>query len=261
MLKISVIMGIFNCEDTIKSSIESIINQTYKNWEFIICDDGSTDKSYSIALEYSKKHSNITVIKNEINMGLNKTLNKCINYASGEIIARMDGDDISLSDRFEKQIWYFDKTNYTIVSSSMIRFDEKGDWGKTTLPEFPQKKDFTKGTPFCHAASMVKKDALLSVGGYSESPFLIRVEDYHLWFKLYKNKYIGYNIQEPLYKMRDDRKALKRRTLKSRINEMYVMFIGYKMLRIPLIYYPFILKPLMIALLPNFVYNYFHKKF
>lgn len=253
-------MGIFNCENTLKYSIESIINQTYKNWELIICDDGSTDKSYEIALEYSRLHSNIIVLKNDINLGLNKTLNNCIKYANGEIIARMDGDDISLLDRFEKQIQYFSNPDCAIVSSSMIRFDENGDWGTTILPEYPQKKDFIKGTPFCHAASMIKKDALLSVGGYSESPYLLRVEDYHLWFKLYSNSYLGYNIQEPLYKMRDNKDALKRRTFRSRINEMYVMIIGYKMLKIPFFYYPLVLKPFIIAFIPNFIYNYFHKK-
>ena len=94
--KISIIMGAYNCEDTLSEAIDSIIQQTYKDWELIICDDGSKDNTLSIAKEYEKQYENIHVYKNEKNLGLNKTLNKCLSYAKGEYIARMDGDDISL---------------------------------------------------------------------------------------------------------------------------------------------------------------------
>ena len=108
--KVSVIMGIYNCADTLNEAIDSIINQTFAGWVFIICDDGSTDASYSIAMDYAKRYPDqFIVIKNERNMGLNYTLNHCLEYVDTEFVARMDGDDISLPQRFEKLLEAFDE--------------------------------------------------------------------------------------------------------------------------------------------------------
>lgn len=120
--KISVIMGIYNCSPTLDEAIESIINQTYENWELIMCDDGSTDDTYKKALKYREKYGEkILVLKNEQNKGLNYTLNKCLEVATGEYVARMDGDDISLPTRFEKEIGYLEThPEIAIVSTPMI---------------------------------------------------------------------------------------------------------------------------------------------
>lgn len=105
--KVSVIMGVYNCAETLSESIDSIIEQTYTNWELIMCDDASTDKSLQIMREYEKKYSNIHVLKNEKNMGLNYTLNKCLEVANGQFIARMDGDDISLKIDLKKKLKFY----------------------------------------------------------------------------------------------------------------------------------------------------------
>ncbi len=260
--KISIIMGIYNCEKYLKTSIESILSQTYDNWELIMCDDASIDKTYQLAKEYRDKYPDkIFLLKNDKNMGLNYTLNKCLKQASGYFIARQDGDDISLPDRFEKEI-YFMKENpqYALVSSNMILFDENGEWGKTHNKEIPNKLDFIKGSPFCHAPCMVKKSVIEQVEGYTVDKKLLRVEDYHLWFKIYSKGYIGYNIQEQLYKARDDKNAYKRRNYKNRINEARVKYIGFKMLDIPLKYYIYIFRPLIVGLLPMKIYDILHKK-
>ena len=80
MPKVSVIMGIYNCADTLSEAIESIINQTFKDWEVIMCDDGSLDRTLEIAQMYAQKYDNIKVYRNEKNMGLNYTLNHCLKY-------------------------------------------------------------------------------------------------------------------------------------------------------------------------------------
>ena len=109
-MMISIIMGIYNCAETLSDAIDSIIAQTYDNWELIMCDDGSTDNTYNIAQEYKERYPDkIVLLKNEKNMGLNYTLNKCLEVASGEYIARMDGDDISLPTRFEKEIGFLNE--------------------------------------------------------------------------------------------------------------------------------------------------------
>lgn len=259
MPSISVIMGIYNCEETLAHAIESIINQTYTDWELIMCDDGSTDNTYHIAKEYSEKYSNIILIQNEFNRGLNYTLNHCLKYAKGKYIARQDGDDLSVPYRFERQIEILENTDYGIVSSAMIYFDEQGDWGQGNPKEIPTKVDFISGSPICHAPCMVRKEIFDEVNGYSESKYLLRVEDYHLWFKIYSKGYKAYNIKEPLYKMFDGRDAYNRRKFKYRINEMYVKFIGFRMLEMPINYYPYVLRPIIVGLLPKAIYMRLHK--
>lgn len=254
--KISIIMGIYNCEGTLSKSIDSILKQTYSNWELIMCDDGSTDGTYGLANEYAEKYSNIILIKNNTNKGLNYTLNRCLEYVTGKYVARQDGDDISLYNRLQTQIEFLENNPYyAIVSSSMVHFDEHGDWGRGRVIEKPDNIDFVNGTPFCHAASMVRSDVFKEVNGYTEKKYLLRVEDYHLWFKIYSKGYKGYNLKEPLYKMFDGRDAYKRRKYKFRINEAYVKMIGFNMLNIPLKYYVYALKPLLVGLVPEKIYK------
>lgn len=255
-------MGVFNCAETLAEAIDSLLNQTYQDFEVIMCDDGSTDQTREIAQTYCNRDpSRFTLLINEKNLGLNKTLNKCLYAAKGEYIARMDGDDISLPTRFEKEVAFLDShPDFAIVSAPMIYFDEDGDWGRGTAIEYPQKKDFNFHSPFfCHAPCMVRREAYLQVGGYSEDPRTLRFEDCHLWYKMYAHGYIGYNIQEPLYKMRDDRNAFRRRTLKSRMNAIYVKYVGFKMLKMPFYMYIYIVRTLVISvtlgLMPENLYN------
>ena len=138
--KVSIIMGIYNCANTLEEAIESLLQQTYHDWELIMCDDGSQDNTYEIAEKFSKKYENIIVFQNERNMGLNYTLNRCLERANGVYIARMDGDDFSLATRLEKEVAFLDQhKEYAIVSTNMIYFDENGEWGKSNMLEFPQK--------------------------------------------------------------------------------------------------------------------------
>lgn len=260
MARITVLMGIYNCALTLPEAIDSLIAQTYKDIKIVLCDDGSSDNTYQIAQSYAEKHSNIILIRNEKNMGLNYTLNHCLEYADTEYCARMDGDDISLQNRFEKEVAFLDHhPEYAIVSCPMIYFDEEGDYRIGRAKEIPDKNDFVKGTPICHAPCMVRTDAMKAVGGYSVDEKLKRVEDYHLWFKMYAAGYRAYNLQEPLYKMRDGRDAYKRRNWKNRKNEMYVKYIGYKMLGIKWYKWIYILRPLILFLLPPFIYNLLHR--
>ena len=258
---ISVIMGAYNSEKTIDEALNSLINQTYKNIEIIICDDGSSDKTYEKIIKYKEKYPNMfTVLRNSKNLGLNMTLNKCLKQARGEYVGRMDADDISLPNRFKKQIEFL-KTNpeYSFVSSNMIYFDETGDWGVSSVKQKPTKKDFMYNTPFPHAPVLIKKKAFLEVNGYTVNKKLLRVEDYHLWVKLYSKNYKGYNIQEPLYKMRDDKAAYNRRTLRNRINGFYVRLYAIKKLKLPIYAYLFSIRPLVLIFLPRNIYNLLHK--
>ena len=258
---ISVIMGIYNCGDTLSEAIECIVNQTFTDWELIMCDDGSKDNTYEIATSYKEKYpEKIIVLQNEKNRGLNYTLNKCLKQARGKYIARMDGDDRCDKERFAIEIDVLEKEpEIAIVSTDMEFFDESGVWGKISHPEYPIPDDFVKESPFCHAPCMVKREAYMKVRGYSVSEKLLRVEDYHLWIKMYKCGYRGKNIHKCLYQMRDDRNAYSRRSLKNRLNEYYVKRLAIRTFRLKEWNYLLALRPIIVGLLPNCVYDKLHK--
>lgn len=259
--KISVIMGIYNCEATLGEAIDSLLNQTYSDWNLIMCDDGSTDDTYSVAERYEKIYPDkIILIRNKKNKGLNYTLNHCLKYAEGEYIARMDGDDISLPERFEKEVDFLDNhPQYAIVSTPMIYFDEQGEFRIGKGNGDPELSSFSKGTPFCHAPCMVRAEAYELVGGYALSDKRLRVEDWDLWVRMYEKGYRGYVLEQPFYKMRDDRNAYSRRAFKYRINEARVIAMSVKKLKLPKIYYLRMTRPILVGILPSFVYRYLHK--
>ncbi len=259
--RISVLMGIYNCASTLQEALDSLYAQTYQGFKIILCDDGSTDSTLKIAEENAKAHPNVIVIKNEKNMGLNITLNHCLEYADTEYCARMDGDDISLPTRFEKELKFLDEhPEYAIVSTPMIYFDENGEFREGKGFGEVTKCSFIHGTPICHAPSMSRTNILQSVGGYSVSDKLIRVEDYHLWFKVFAAGYKLYTMNECLYKMRDDRNAIARRNWTTRRNECYVKHIGFKMIHLPWIYQIYSLIPIIKYFTPLFIYKIIHKK-
>ena len=173
----------------------------------------------------------------------------------------MDGDDLCAEDRFEKEVEALRKNpEIAIVSTDMLFFDENGVWGKTYAELYPIKESFLKGTPFCHAACMVRKEAYEKVKGYSISDRLLRVEDYHLWIKMYAKGFKGMNLQEPLYSMRDDRNAQGRRKFKYRINEAYVKGYAIKELNLKKNNYLTCLIPILKGMVPSFIYRIMHRK-
>lgn len=212
-------MAIYNCEDTLAEAIDSLYQQSCQAFKLILCDDCSTDKTWEIASLYADRYDNIVLIRNEKNLKLAASLNHCLQYADTEFVARMDGDDISLPQRFEKQLGFLEAhPEYAIVSSPMIYFDEDGDWGRGKCIAEPDKYSFRFGVPHPHAPSMIRTEALKKVNGYQDDEKSVRVEDYYLWYKLYKAGFKGYNLDEPLYKMRDNKVAMNRRNFKARMN-------------------------------------------
>lgn len=253
-------MGIYNCASTLQEALDSLYAQTFQDFEIILCDDGSKDDTYAVALENQCKHDNIVLLRNEQNLGLNATLNKCLAAAKGEYIARMDGDDISLPTRFEKQVKFLDEhPEYAVVSAPMIYFDEHGEFRRGKGKGEVVARDFVAGSPVCHAPCMARTEVFRSVGGYSVDDRLLRVEDYHLWFKIFAAGYKLFMMNECLYKMRDDQNAYRRRTFKSRLNGVYVRSIGYRMIGLPFYYQIYALRPILVGLLPRRLYQILHR--
>lgn len=260
MARISVIMGIYNCASTLVEALDSLYAQTCQDFKIIMCDDGSTDDTYKVASDYASHHDNIVLISNDKNMGLNYTLNHCLEYVDTELIARMDGDDISMPDRFEVELQFLDEhPDFAVVSTPCTYFDEGGVFRKAYGRGEVKAEHFLWRSPVSHAPCMGRTEAFKSVGGYSVDDRLLRVEDYHLWFKMFAAGYKLYQMHESKYMMRDDRHAAHRRTWKNRFNEVYVKHIGYKMIGLPWYYQFCALRPLLIQLMPNFIYRWMHK--
>lgn len=260
--KVSIIMGVYNCEATLQESIDSILRQTYKNWELIICDDCSQDKTYQLAETYEKKYpSKIKLIKNEKNLSLGPTLNRCLKYASGEYIARHDGDDLYVKDKLEKQVNFMQQNKYIdLVGTGMKIFDENGFYGERFSKQEPIGKDLMKGTTFCHATILTKESVYRELNGYSEKSDRRGVEDYDLWFRFFERGFKGYNLKEALYEVREDRSAYKRKNIKRRINEIKTMIYGRKLLRLSVKYDFFIIKPIITMIIPSKLLMIYHKK-
>lgn len=261
-MKVSVIMGIYNCASTLQEALDSLYAQTLLDFEIILCDDGSLDETYALAKQNEQSHSNIKLLRNEKNQGLNITLNNCLQVASGEYIARMDGDDVSMPERLQKEAEFLDDhPEYALVSCPMLYFDENGEFGRGTAKLEPQVKDFEKSSPFCHAPCMVRRRVFQEVGGYTVSPWLLRHEDYNLWTKIYAKGYKGYNLKECLYAMRDDRNATKRRVFRGRINGIYARWVAYRTLHFSLFgFIKFAVESIIKGIMPRNIYEYFHQR-
>lgn len=201
MPRISVIMPAYNAEKYIAEAIDSILGQTYSDFEFIIINDCSRDRTEEIILSYDDPR--IVYIMNEENLGVAATLNKGLAIAKGEYIARMDADDISMPERFKKQMAYLNKhQNYGVCGSNTILFGEEIE---STQFVFPKKHseicgDIWFNSTFAHPSVMIRASVIKQYQLCYDHSFE-GVEDYHLWHKLLQ-VCEGYNIQEPLLRYR-----------------------------------------------------------
>lgn len=259
MPKVSVIMGVYNCKSfqDLARSVDSIIAQSYTDWEFIICDDGSDDGVTAAYLAQIKKRDHrIKILSYANNHGLAYALNYALSCARGEYIARTDYDDISHSERFAKQVKFLDENNeYSFVGSNANVFNGSGVWGALIMPEYPDKKSLLWNAPFIHPTMMFRKKDLLAVGGYPTDKVNRRCEDYTLEMDMYSRGYKGYNLQECLLDTFYENGARKYRPMKDRVAEARARFRGFKKNGILLQGIPFIVKPLLIGLIPQFVFR------
>lgn len=260
--RISVIMGIYNCAGTLKEALDSLLAQTYQRFKVIMCDDGSTDNTVEVAQTYVDRYpGKFILIKNERNMKLAATLNHCLEYVDTEYVARMDGDDLCDPRRFEVQIAFLDAhPMYSHVSTAMRLFDEDGFYGQTgILSECPGKDQFKNGTPYCHAPTMFRTSALRQVGCYTVGPYVERIEDYYLWYKFHRNGLQGFNLQQPLYWMRNDKSAFARRKFKDRLRVFRVKREVLKGLGVPCGFF-YAARDVMKGLVPTSIIRFIRKR-
>lgn len=205
MPEVSVICTVKNGEKHIRETIESIINQTFTYWEFIIVDDGSTDSTSIILSEYAQKDSRINFIPTN-GIGRGKALNLAIQNSKGNLVSNIDADDPSHPNRLEIQSKLIQTTNiYDLLSGSsiIIKGNESPKWNKVDKKQMYEGitiKDVTNILPYRnpinHSSVMVKKTALKNVGGYKEN--IESQFDYDLWVRLAAEGYRLGKVNYPL---------------------------------------------------------------
>ena len=183
---VSVLMPAYNAERYIDEAVQSILNQSFKDFELIILNDGSTDKTWSIVQKYASKDSRIVAVSNTKNMKLSRTLNRGINMAKGKYIARMDADDISLSNRLRDQYHFMETHPQVGISGGSMNIIDTSNKviGKRDyhLSDVDIREHIFKYSPFSHPLIIIRKSVLDKVGYYN--PDFNPAEDYELYFRI-----------------------------------------------------------------------------
>lgn len=178
MPKISVIMPAYNAEQYIAEAMDSILGQTMGDFEFIILNDCSTDRTEKIILSYDDPR--IVYLKNEKNLGVAATLNRGLEIARGEYIARMDADDISLPDRFRLQVEFMENhQSVAVLGSAVETFGDRNETIGFSQSDSKLKVDLLFGNCFAHPSVIMRTAVILSLGGYDRA--YEGLEDYDLW--------------------------------------------------------------------------------
>lgn len=255
MVKVSVIMGVYNISNSVEQfqiAVNSILNQSFTNYEIIICEDGSTDDTYDIINKLYLKNPKIKILKNKSNLGLAASLNNCIQNSCSEYVARMDADDYSMEYRLEKQVAFLDENpDISFVGCNIGLFKDENIWGERKSPEYPEKKDFLFKAPFTHPTIMYRRTTLEKVNNYRACKETLRCEDYDIYMRIYQLGMKGANIQEVLFCFREDENAFKRRKYKFRFDEAKVRYKGFKGLGMMPWAIVYVIKPLIVGLIPQ----------
>lgn len=214
--KLSIITCVFNADRYLNESLDSIFNQTFKDFELILINDSSTDKTSEIIQTYAH-HPEVIVLENKRNEGVPYSRNRGFLKAQGEYIAIHDADDISLPDRLKKQVTFLDKNpNITMTGGHAIRISDGGKiLGSMTYPPKHTREAFHviaryKLNPIIDPSSMFRRQPILDIGGYRMEPEFRTVQDFDLWCRLLVKGHLLYNFQEPLIKYRINPKGVTR---------------------------------------------------
>lgn len=231
--------------------MESVLNQSFEDFELLICDDGSTEDAQRLLNEYEAKDSRVRLLRTGYAIALPTKLNVCLHEARGAYLARMDDDDYSCPDRFERQIYALKQNpKADFCGCNVFLYRDGKCIGQRILPEYPEVQDFYMTQPFIHPTLFFHRSVLEVVGGYSEASRCNKCEDYDLLLRLYAAGYKGMNIQKPLleYTAPDNR---GNRTLRHRWNETVTRWVRFRELGVLPQALPYVFKPIAVGLLPT----------
>lgn len=255
MPEISVLMGVYYHRPDIQlleRSVKSVLEQTVKDIELLICDDGSIEEAVAYVDKLAKDDCRVHVVREGTLYSLPEKLNACLNKAKGKWIARMDDDDLSYPERFEKQIRFLgDHPEVAFLGCWANLLRSKELVGVRKLPEFPTVRDFYFTQPFLHPTLIFRREAIEAVGGYSEEKCCRLCEDYDLLLRLYQAGYQGANLPEVLFEYTLPASAKGNRRMIHRWNETVTRFRRFSALHLLPRALPWVMKPLVVGLLPE----------
>lgn len=232
---ISVIMSVYNEKSIyVEKSIDSILNQTYNDLEMVIVLDSPDNETLlSILIEYTHKDARVKLLINDRNIGLAMSLNRAIEVAQGEYLARMDADDISKPERLERELEYLIKNELDVVSCVADKIDENGNvWGE--IKPFNNRSEVIKDlleiqNVIIHPTVLMRTDIIKSVGGYRNFP---SCQDYDLWLRLVTNNNKIGIINENLFQFRKHRESVTAtRRYNQVLNEKYIREMYHQRLK------------------------------
>lgn len=187
---VSIIMPTYNCEQFLADAIESVVKQTYLQWELILVDDCSTDKTRTIAAEYQQRYPNIYVYCMECNSGAARTRNKALSMVKGEYVAFLDGDDIWDVEKLEKQLAFMKRHKCAICATAYRRIDESGNsLHQARIPDrcIGYWKCYFKSNPIGNSTVVYHRAQI----GEQQVPEIKKRNDFALWLQLLRQeKYI-----------------------------------------------------------------------
>jgi len=211
--EVTVLMSVYNGEKYLREAIDSILNQTFTDFEFLIVNDGSTDRTVEILRSYDDPR--IKIVDNEKNIGLTKSLNIGLMIARGEYIARMDADDVSAPERLEKEVEFLEThRDYAVVGSFAKILNEDSEvisFMDRPIEDAQIREFFRRDNGIAHGSAMIRMRCLLDVDFYDES--IARAQDYDLWLRL-SEKYKLANIPEYLYMWRKHNENIEAKYIK-----------------------------------------------
>lgn len=248
---VSVLMSVYNGAPTLEKAAASVLAQTYRNLELILCDDASTDDTWRIMQRIAAQDARVTIFQNKTNRGLGASLNGCLSRAGGEYIARQDADDVSDPDRIERTMDFLLSSGAPYAACGVRVFDDGGVWSTRQYPQKITKHIIAQKNPFFHPTMVFRRAVLEGVGGYSETPETRRTEDYDLVMRLAAEGVIGENLPEILYSVYEPKEAYLRHNAKTRLCEVRVRARGLRAMGSPASDYIYLVKPLIMACVPR----------
>ena len=224
---VSVIMSVYNNERYVSQAIESILNQTFKKFEFIIVNDESTDGSEKIIKHYSRKDKRIKYIQNKKNIGLTRSLNLLLGLCKGKYVVRMDSDDWAFPNRIEKQVDFLERNNNVVVCGGNIEVSgsnlEPLNYREYPVKDSEIRKLMFRFNPYAHPSVTYRLDSVRKAGLYDEN--LQLTQDYDLYFRLGRIGKLA-NVPDLVLKLRIHKDSLS--MSKSRKQEMIALYTRLK---------------------------------
>lgn len=248
---ITVLMSVYNGMPYLKDAIDSILQQTFTDFKFLIFDDASTDGTSQVLAEYASKDNRIQIITNDRNYGLGANLAKGVEMAQTPWIARMDADDIAFPNRLELQLNYvLSHPDVSVLGGYALDIDLQGNTvSERKLPTSHQQiKKLVWTNPFSHGTVLLHRESILKVGSYSSK--LAKRQDYELWFRCAKADLQFANLPTPLIYYRFTDNTLQRNNWKVALTHVAVGWKGCWMVKASPIAYVAVTKQLAIGLLP-----------